>query len=120
CALACHALPIERKATCVAACVLAVMRSWSRAERYTTFEPRHERTASTLEREAAEARWLILTRGWPRGSTLGPWREWQEMISASGGSQRSKALISGSLQEVWPPTIAPTLVAAQLVRDQSS
>lgn len=52
-----------------------------------------------------------MTSGWPLGSTCGPWREWQDMMSTSAGSQRSKAAISGSLHDVWPPTMAPTLVA---------
>lgn len=57
-------------------------------------------------------RWLMMTRGWPLGSTLGPWREWQETMSMSAGRYFSKAAISGALVEVWPPTMAPSLVAA--------
>ena len=41
-----------------------------------------------------------LTKGWPPGSTFGPWREWQETISTSSGRCFSKAAISGALQEV--------------------
>jgi hypothetical protein len=55
----------------------------------------------------------LLTNGWPRGSTLGPWREWHETMSTSSGRCFSKAAISGALQEVCPPTIAPCLVAVK-------
>lgn len=51
------------------------------------------------------------TNGWPLGSTLGPWSEWQDTISTSSGRCFSKAAISGALQEVCPPTIAPSFVA---------
>lgn len=37
----------------------------------------------------------------------------------SFGRYLSKACISGALQEVWPPTIAPTLVAAHLLVQRS-
>ena len=56
----------------------------------------------------------LQTSGWPRGSTFGPWREWHEMICTSSGRCFSKAAISGALQEVWPPTIAPCLVAVKI------
>ena len=59
---------------------------------------------------------VVLTSGWPRGSTLGPWSEWQDTISTSAGRYFSKAAISGALQEVCPPTMAPCLVATQGVR----
>jgi hypothetical protein len=63
---------------------------------------------------------LMRTRGWPRGSMLGPWREWQETMSTSSGRCFSKAAISGALHDVWPPTIAPCLVAGQkLVMSQN-
>lgn len=55
-----------------------------------------------------------LTKGWPRGSTLGPCKEWQDTMSTSLGRCSSKALISGSLHDVWPPTMAPSLVATSL------
>jgi hypothetical protein len=52
------------------------------------------------------------TSGCPFGSTFGPCREWQETMSTSAGKCFSKAAISGALHEVWPPTIAPSFVAA--------
>jgi hypothetical protein len=51
------------------------------------------------------------TKGCPLGSTFGPCREWQVNISTSSGRYFSNAVISGALQDVWPPTTAPTLVA---------
>jgi hypothetical protein len=54
------------------------------------------------------------TRGWPLGLTPGPWREWHGTISTSSGKCFSNAAISGALHEVWPPTIAPSFVAAQI------
>ena len=55
----------------------------------------------------------VLTRGWFRGSTFGPCKEWQHTISTSSGRYFSKAAISGALQEVCPPTMAPCLVASR-------
>lgn len=36
------------------------------------------------------------------------------MISTSSGRCLSKAASSGALQDVWPPTMAPTLVASHV------
>jgi hypothetical protein len=89
------------------------MRSCCSRVRYTCLDCRHERTRSTKAKSASEARCLIRTRGWPLGSTPGPWREWHDTILTSAGRCFSKASISGALHEVWPPTMAPTLVAVQ-------
>lgn len=51
------------------------------------------------------------TRGCPAGFTFGPCSEWHDTTSTSGGKCLSNASSSGALQEVCPPTIAPTLVA---------
>lgn len=51
------------------------------------------------------------TSGCPFGLTLGPCSEWHDTISTSAGRCFSNAASSGALQEVWPPTMAPTLVA---------
>lgn len=53
----------------------------------------------------------IRTSGWPFVATVGPCSEWQETICTSSGRYRSNAARSGALTDVWPPTIAPTLVA---------
>jgi hypothetical protein len=69
-----------------------------------------EDLVSCVRKSRKEAR-VILTSGWPLGSTLGPWREWHETMSTSAGRCFSNAAISGALQDVWPPTIAPCFVA---------
>jgi hypothetical protein len=53
------------------------------------------------------------TRGWLIGETVGPWREWHDTMCASEGRYLSKAFFSGALTEVWPATMAPTLVAEE-------
>lgn len=35
-------------------------------------------------------------------------------MDVSGGRWAVKAAISGALQEVWPPTMAPSLVAGEI------
>lgn len=54
----------------------------------------------------------MIANGWFVGSTEGPCREWQEMMEASEGRCFSKASISGTLQDVCPPTMAFCLVAS--------
>ena len=51
------------------------------------------------------------TSGWPFVGTVGPCNEWQETICTSSGKYFSKASHSGALTDVWPETMAPTLVA---------
>jgi hypothetical protein len=58
------------------------------------------------------------TKGCPFGSTFGPCKEWHDTISTSSGRNLSNAATSGALQEVWPPTIAPSLVAIALLVDR--
>ena len=58
------------------------------------------------------------TNGCPFGSTPGPCMEWQLTISTSGGKCLSSATISGALHDVWPPTIAPSLVAMRSKQHQ--
>lgn len=57
----------------------------------------------------------VHTSGWPLGFTFGPCNEWHEIISTSGGRWLSNAASSGDLQDVWPPTIAPTFVAGPML-----
>ena len=52
-----------------------------------------------------------ITKGCPRGETVGPWREWHDTIWTSSGRCFSNAAFSGALTEVCPATMAPTLVA---------
>lgn len=80
-----------RNAACVTACVSAVMRSCCMAVRYTCLEPRHDMASSTKAKSASEARCLISTRGWPLGSTPGPWSECTETMETSEGRWFSKA-----------------------------
>ena len=54
-----------------------------------------------------------LTSGCPLESTSGPCSEWHEIIRTSSGRYFSNAAISGALHDVCPPTMAPSLVAAQ-------
>ena len=54
------------------------------------------------------------TRGWPNGETVGPCREWHDTMWTSSGRYFSNAAFSGALTDVWPETIAPTLVAARV------
>ena len=67
-----------------------------------------------MERERTKqiVRWM-LTRGWPRGETVGPCSEWQDTICTSSGKYFSNAAFSGAFTEVCPPTIAPTFVAVR-------
>ena len=51
------------------------------------------------------------TSGWPFVGTVGPCNEWQETICTSSGRYFSNASRSGALTDVWPATMAPTLVA---------
>ena len=59
------------------------------------------------------------TRAWPSGATVGPWSEWIETMWTSLGRYFSNASRSGAFTEVWPETIAPTLVAGSDVESQS-
>ena len=121
--LARHAVPMLKKAACVTACVSAVIRSCASTVRWTCLEPKHDSILSTRSQLCCEPRWLMITKGWPLGSTLGPCSEWHDMISTSDGRCFSKAAISGALQDVWPPTMAPCLVAKavrHLQREQST
>lgn len=54
------------------------------------------------------------TRGCPNGDTVGPCSEWHDTMCTSGGRYFSNAIFSGALTDVWPETIAPTLVAVRV------
>lgn len=112
CELDVHAVPMLKKAACVTACVSAVMRSCSAAERNCCLDRKQE-TMDTTRGSATgfRRRCGIMMRGCPVGLTPGPCSEWIGIIETSSGRWASKAAISGALHDVWPPTIAPTLVA---------
>ena len=57
----------------------------------------------------------VFTNDWPRGDTVGPCREWHDMMLTSWGRYLSKASFAGALKEIWPVTIAPTFVAGREV-----
>lgn len=68
---------------------------------------------SEVSRAQNRRKCLTLTRGCPRGETVGPCKEWQETICTSLGKYFSKAARSGALTEVCPATMAPSLLATK-------
>jgi len=104
-----------KKAACVTAWVSAVMRSCCWAVRIAILESKQVRISVIFSQEllggVCVSRCGMMMSGCPDGETLGPCREWQQIMSMSDGRCFSKAAISGALQEVWPPTMAPCFVA---------
>jgi hypothetical protein len=63
--------------------------------------------------------WLVgwlPTRGWPKGETVGPCKEWHDTIWTSSGKYFSNVIFSEAFTEVCPETMASTGVAERRIK----